>query len=166
MCGRLLEWRVFPALLHPPPEADTPATALADESRCFFHADRPAALVCEGCGRFICRLCDIRFEGRHLCATCIRAGMSKDRFAHLDRGRIRYDSLALSLALLPLLIWPLTILTAPAAIGVVVFGWRKPRSLVAPNGWRFPVAAIVAALQVVGWTFLFAKLAGLLGGRP
>jgi len=165
-CGRKLEWRVFPALFHPPAPPDTSTAALTDESRCFFHADRPAALVCDACGRFICRLCDVTFEGRHLCATCISAGMRKGRFAHLDRGRTRYDSFALTLAIAPLALWPFTLLTAPAAIGVVVFGWRKPRSLVAPNRWRFVVAGILALLQIAGWAFLFAKLAGAFGGRP
>ena len=165
VCGRSLQWRVFPALFLPRSQTDTPSASLTDESRCFFHADRPAALVCEACGRFICRLCDVAFEGKHLCPTCINAGMRKGRFAHLDRGRIRWDSLALSLAILPLLLWPFTLLTAPATIGVVVYGWRKPRSLVAPNGWRFVVAALFASLQIAGWAFLFAKLLGAFGGK-
>lgn len=163
-CHRNLAWRVFPALFQPPTQPDVPTTAVTDESRCFFHADRPAALVCEACGRFICRLCDVTFDGCHLCATCISAGMKKGRFAHLARGRVRYDNLAFMLAFAPLLVWPLTLLTAPATIGVVLVGWRKPRGLVESNGWRFVLAAFVAMLQIIGWAFLFAKLAGAFGG--
>lgn len=39
--------------------------------RCFFHAQREAALKCPGCGRFYCRECASEHDGRWLCSSCL-----------------------------------------------------------------------------------------------
>jgi hypothetical protein len=65
---------------------------------------------------------------------------------------VLYDKIAISVAVLPLLVWPLTILTAPATLCVAIYGWNKPPSLVqGRKRWPLIVAIIFATAEMVVW---------------
>ena len=74
------------------------------------------------------------------------------------RERTLWDSVALSLATYPMLIFYLTIFTAPAAIFVALRHWKSPRSLVPRTRFRFVLALLFAGAQVVGWAVLVVFL--------
>jgi hypothetical protein len=58
---------------------------------------------------------------------------------------------------MPLLIWPVTLVTAPLALCIVYSGWRKPQSLVQPGRTKLIVAGIIALIEIGVWvTFLTA----------
>ena len=77
-CRAGVEFEVFPALFAGP-RLGRAGEALVDasEASCFFHAEKRAAVACESCGRFLCALCDLEMEGRHICPTCLAAGRKK-----------------------------------------------------------------------------------------
>ena len=52
---------------------------------------------------------------RHHASRVLGQGQKKGKLIDLENRRTLYDSAALSLALLPLLMWPMTAITAPAA---------------------------------------------------
>ena len=132
------------------------AVRVADDSTCFFHQTNQAEKVCDGCGRFLCTVCSIPVGSRTVCPKCLEARDTNDQ---APARRVVYSSVAVSLALVPLLFWPLTLLTSPAALGVIVVGWNKPGSLVhGRKRWRFIVAGVIAGLQVAGWSWLFVTL--------
>jgi hypothetical protein len=159
-CRTALDAAIFPALFRrEAPPVERPA-APPEGARCFFHDERPAAQVCDACGRFVCDLCGVEFDGRRLCPTCIQSGLSKRRFEHLDRNRLRYDRLACMLAAWPLLMWPVTLVTAPVAIGVACYGWRRSSSLVERARVGLVTAVVLASLEVVGWVWFFVAIAG------
>lgn len=151
---------VFPALFRREAVPVERPAAPPEGARCFFHDERPAERVCDACGRFVCDLCGVVFDGRRLCPTCIQTGLEKRRFEHLDRSRLRYDRLACMLATLPLLMWPFTLVTAPAAIGVACYGWRRSTSLVDRTRANLVAAVVLASLEVAAWAWLFLSLAG------
>ncbi len=127
------------------------------DSTCYFHPSNQAATVCDDCGRYLCAVCELPSEdGRRLCPPCVSASRKKTT-AKADE-LVTYDDMALLLAVLPILMWPFTLLTAPATLGLVIWGWRKPRSLVRPNRWRLIVAGILAVLQIGGWITLAVNL--------
>jgi hypothetical protein len=64
---------------------------------------------------------------------------------------VLYDSLALTLALVPLLLWPFTLITAPAALFIAIRYWRAPGSVVQRTKVRLILAMFVALAQIVGW---------------
>ena len=149
----------FPALFRPPdPQRANVAPVLGDEAGCFFHGGKKAVTACESCGRFLCSLCTITIGNRQLCSSCIGSGKRKGKLRDLTRQRFLYDNLALSLATLPLLVWPMTVVTAPAAIFVAVRYWRTPLSILKRSRWRFILAVALAGLQVSGWVFLVVFL--------
>ncbi len=155
VCGALLQVEVFPALFRPPaPGRQGETLVLADESSCFYHPQKKAAVPCDHCGRFLCALCDCELDGKHYCPGCLEAGRKAGRLQHLEHARTLYGNVALALAFYPLLIFYVTILTAPAALVVALRFWNAPRSLVRPGHGRHIAAIILAGCEIVGWGVL------------
>ncbi len=115
-------------------------------------------LPCDACGRFLCALCDVELNGRHLCPACLETGRKKGHLTHLDNRRTLYDSLALTLTLVPLLFWPLTLITAPAALFIAIRFWNAESSVVRRTKIRLVLAIFIALIQIVGWAILFWSL--------
>ena len=158
-CATELRVEIFPALFRE--EIVTPAerVLVAGDAGCFYHPEKKAAVVCEGCGRFLCALCDLDFNGQHLCPSCLEAGRQKGKIEKLQTTRTRHDRIALVLALLPVLIFYFTIFTAPAALFYALWHWKSPGSI-APNHRRLNLIAaiIVASLEIAGWIAFFTWL--------
>jgi hypothetical protein len=93
-------------------------------------------------------------NGQHLCPACLQTGKRKGKLKQLENRRLLYDSLSLTLALAPMLIFYFTILTAPATIYVVIRYAKAQGSIVGRSKWRMVVAFIIAVLQIVGWIFV------------
>jgi len=102
----------------------------------------------------MCALCDLDLNGQHLCPACLETGKRKGKLKQLENRRVLYDSVALTLALWPLLIFYLTILTAPITIYVVIRRWNAPTSVVGRTRWRMVLAAVIALAEIVGWCFV------------
>ena len=155
-CDAPIQVEAFPALFRPIATGRFGETILVDsEAGCFYHPHKRAVIPCAGCGRFLCALCDVELQDQHLCPACLETGRQKGKLTHLESKRLLYDGAALSLALLPLLMWPITFVTAPAAIVVAIYSWRKPGSLLPRTRIRAWLAILIASLQLTGWVFLF-----------
>ena len=69
--------------------------------RCFFHAQREAALKCLGCGRFYCRECATEHDGRWLCSACLGQRLDQPQGGRpWLRGLLRAGGLLLALVCL------------------------------------------------------------------
>src|SRR5690242_2965864 len=113
-CKAGLLVNVFPALNRPPAAVRASEVLLIDgEASCFYHANKKAVVACEGCGRFLCALCDVELNDKHLCPQCLEAGRTKGKIKDLQNHRMLYDDLALTLSILPMLFVYPTIITAP-----------------------------------------------------
>ena len=157
-CETSFEFVPFPALTATRARLAPQAAVLAADSVCYFHPENRAEAVCDSCGRLLCPVCNIPFAGQHLCPTCVAATKKSDA-APAVRQRTLYDACALALALMPLLIWPFTAITAPMALGVVIYGWRKPGSIVrGASRVRFVLAGILALAQIGVWVTVLTSL--------
>ncbi len=155
-CATELEYVVFPAARRARPVARA-VRSVEGDAACFFHAANQAASVCDDCGRYLCAVCEVPgVDDRRLCPPCVSAG--RKRTVQKADEIVAYDSLAITLVLLPILFWPVTLLTAPAAIVLAIIGWKKPRSLVRRGTARLLIAIILALLQIGGWVALFVSL--------
>jgi len=164
-CATELRVEVFPAMFRK--EIITPAERVMAEGEagCFYHPEKKAAVVCDACGRFLCALCDVDFNGQHLCPACLEAGKQKGKITRLQSARTRHDRIALLLAIGPMLLIPtialsfVTIFTAPAAIFYSIWHWKSPGSIV-PNRRRLNlvIAMLIASLEIAGWVTLFTWL--------
>lgn len=160
-CKTLIQVEVFPALFKPIVVGKFGETIMVDgEAGCFYHPQKRAVIPCAGCGRFLCALCDVELNDQHLCPACLETGRQKGKLTQLENKRALYDSAALSLALLPLLLWPFTFMTAPAAIVLAIYSWRKPSSILPRTRIRSYLAILIAGLQIAGWVLLFIGMSG------
>jgi hypothetical protein len=155
VCERRLWVEVFPALFRQDAARAPEQILAAGEAACFYHADKKAAVVCDNCGRLVCALCDLELNGQHLCPACLESGAAKGRLQQIQTRRTRHDKVALTLAVAPLLIFWLTIFTAPAAVFYSLWHWKSPGSL-APSRPRliFSAAIIIGVLEILGWLAL------------
>jgi hypothetical protein len=161
-CEGLLRADVFPALFKPIPKG-RPGEALQmdKEAGCFYHPRKKAVVPCAVCGRFVCALCDVALNGRHLCPGCFEKGRTKGRIKNLENHRTCYDTIALLVAAVPLvmIVFPwFTIFTAPLAIYLTVRHWKAPTSIIRRTKIRFILAFILAGGQIAGWILFFTNL--------
>jgi hypothetical protein len=159
-CGVPLQVEVFPAFFRKIGTGQGGETIMVEgESSCFYHPQKKAVLPCDGCGRFLCALCDCALDGRHFCPTCLETGRTKGNIKSLDNQRTLYDSIALALAIYPMLIFYFTVITAPMALFVAIRYWKSPPSILRRTRVRAIAAIIISLLQIGGWTTLFIVLA-------
>jgi hypothetical protein len=149
-CKKDVQITLFPAIGRAHTGALPELLAEETEASCFYHPESRAAVPCDECGRFLCRLCDLELDGRHLCPACFQAGISSRKLANLEQRRTMYDTVALALATFPvLLLWP-ALVGAPAALYVIVRRWRAPGSIVPRTRIRFYLAAVFALAEIAG----------------
>jgi len=87
-------------------------------------------------------------------------GLSKVAGHDVRSSRVAYDSIALTVALAPLLFFPITLLTGPVAIFLSLRYWKQPLALMHANRWRFLAAILIGLIEVggLGWLILYAVL--------
>lgn len=141
----------FPAQFRAPEAGRTGAQLLGEhDASCYNHPDRRAEIACEGCGRFLCALCDVVYHGRHLCPACIATGgaainpVSKYWY---------YDNIAASLYVLFLLTGGMTfgvsgLVLLPAVLYLTIRHWNTPLSVLPRGRWRLVVAGGLAGLTL------------------
>ena len=161
-CHDNLRVFAFPALHRAAPTAVAAPVLNAGEASCFYHPLKQATVTCDSCGRFLCTLCDVELGATHRCPSCLETGKEKSKLETVENRRTLYDGLALALAIVPILFWPLTVLSAPATLFVVFRYWRRPLSILPRTRIRFVVAGLIALAQICGWIvlayFVFASL--------
>ncbi|MEA3366033.1 MAG: B-box zinc finger protein [Candidatus Hydrogenedentes bacterium] len=164
-CGAYYEIATFPALYREP-EVGTPAenVMVEGESTCLYHSTKKATVVCEECGAFLCTLCDIHFEGRHICPKCLTRIQSERGQSLLQPETTRYDAAAFHLAVWPLLfificVPYLMLVTAPIVLYLVVRYWNMSRRPDGTPSTMMIEAAVIAGIELLlglGLLLLFA----------
>lgn len=150
-CHAQFEFLRFPALEATATTVAPQAAVIEADSVCFFHAENRAEAVCDSCGRLLCLVCAVPLAGQKLCPACIASGHTANSAAFV-RDRVLWDGIAVVLAIVPLIVWPFTVVTAPVALGMVFYGWKKPCSLVrGPSRWRFILAALFSVVEIGVW---------------
>ena len=147
-------------------ESVLPSTAgtgfVEGESTCFHHPDRKAVAACADCGIFVCSLCVVEEKGDKICLSCFtkrQQNALKADSSKTGAKRMVYDNLALMLAIIPVLFFWASIVTAPAVLFVVIRYWnRHPCSIVPRTRFRFILAALLALAQLAGWAFFFIAI--------
>ena len=159
-CSGQLRIDIFPAINKSLPAGRTGATLQMDkEAGCFYHPRKKATVPCAACGRFLCALCDVAFNGQHLCPACLEKGKTNHKIKNLENHRNCYDTVALLVATVSFLIYWFTIITAPIVIYLTVRHWNSPSSIIPRTKIRFILAFVIAGVQIAGWILFFTKLA-------
>jgi hypothetical protein len=162
-CRLRVEVVAFPAIERtrtgPLPEA----LAADTEASCFYHPESRARVPCDQCGRFLCGLCELEIDGRHLCPVCFQTGVASNQLEVAETSRTMWDSIALATATFPvLLFWP-AFIGAPAALFLVIRRWNAPSSILPRTRIRFYLAALFALAEISGIVFLIWAILRLPG---
>ena len=159
-CRKQLWTSVFPSVRNLVRGSGAEAIGAESEASCFYHPNSRAALACDGCGRFLCGLCDLDVAGQHLCPNCLREGVSKQTDQIVDNRRVLYDSIVLGLSIFgPMFfLWP-SLVTAPLTLILTAWYSNKPRSIVPRTRVRFFLAIFFALSQVAFWAAVVWSIA-------
>lgn len=158
-CGANLDVHAFAALLRDAPKGRTGELVLEDgEAGCFYHPNKRANVACAVCGRFLCGLCNLELNGQHYCPQCLQKGGARGTIQNLERKRTRYDNIAVSLVVLPLLLGCFMVITAPAALFVIVRYWKSPPSLVERSRAKMAIAGVLAILELGAGIAIWAAI--------
>lgn len=134
------------------------------DATCLHHPDKKAEAVCDDCGIFMCGLCATEDHGDTVCLSCYANRQKKELKtgdSAVSARSVQYDHIALAVAVLPLLVWYFTFLTAPVALYLVVRHWRDhPYGVVPRSRLGLVVAALFALAQLAGWTVFLVILIG------
>lgn len=158
-CNWTLQANVFPAIQREPEKgvrAD-PITGFG-EATCLHHPDHAAVSICDNCGAYMCKLCELPVNGEKLCPDCFNRGAGS--ISHKGQHRVfLYDDAVLWGAILPLFtIWGLFI-SVPL---VLWFSISKFNRVVTPyrrhSHWKFVTAIVLAILQAFAITWLIVYL--------
>lgn len=149
--------RAYPALLEQR-QAVQAESAVEGEAACFDHPAKKAVAACQQCGRYVCQLCAVEFEGVVRCPACAAGGVAVPRNTQEVTRRTLYDSIALTIPLAALIMWPLTIIAAPASLVVSIAKWRQPLSLVRRSRWRFVLAILIDLAQIAFWILIIVLM--------
>lgn len=145
---------LFPAIARRESIPQVDAILEEGQASCFFHPNLPATEVCQISGRLICDLCQTEWAGQTVSFEALQTKMSRAGKGQRAVGRTRWDNIALSMAILPLFVWVVTLVTAPLTLGLVLWRARKgPCSAVHRSGWRYLLAGVLALLQLGSWAF-------------
>jgi hypothetical protein len=157
-CRALLMADMYPAFFRGP-ESGSSGTAVQEQGQaeCFNHPGQQAVVPCDGCGRLLCAVCEVKLDGQSLCMSCLSTGRERRR-TNLQNQRTLYDSILLALAFWPMVFIFPTIVTAPATL-FLAWRYRKaPTSILPRSRIRYWLAALLAALQITGWLIVLIKV--------
>ena len=149
-CNAPLTIATFPAYRRTPVAGHAAERITGEgEAACFFHATRKAAVPCDDCGRFLCALCDIPVDGRHLCPTCIDTAHKSGTVRSLERSRTRWDAMVwyANIGLLTVIGIPFVTLFN---ILITIFRWRAADSRVAHVRRRMVLGTLVSVVFFLG----------------
>ena len=157
-CPRCEHWicvHLFPAFARERPALGAEPTLVDGQASCFYHPHKPAVVTCESCGRFLCGLCDVEISGVHRCPRCLESGRRKQQLQTLETEHTRYDRIALAFTTLALFFWPITLVTAPAALFIVIRYWNRRSKVLPSSRLAYVIAGLLAIAEIGGWTVLF-----------
>jgi hypothetical protein len=95
-------------------------------------------------------------NGRHICPVCLESGQKKAKYKDLENTRVLWDRLTLTVAVVPILFVWTSIIGAPVTLYLIWRHRKAPCSLTGKSNLTFIVAAVLASLEIAGWTLLLA----------
>ncbi len=161
-CHRAVTSALFPALLpKPPPMPPGPGDMPAEgDMVCFYNPQRKATTSCDQCGVYISDAWKAKWGAKTLCLRCLDKLHAEKRGTQFENSRVMWDNIVLMLALVPMtgILWVFGFFTAPIAMFLGIWAWKKPTSLVPRGKARMAIGLTLASLQVVGIIFFIYTL--------
>ena len=158
-CNRTVAVHLFPALVQDRSGDQLESRPIiGNESSCYYHSNKTAEAICDGCGRFLCSLCEIEVPEGSSCASCIAKDLGSEQRAGKTNRFIRHDSTALMVAVLGIPFFFVSFITSTMSLYYVVRYWRTPLGYLPRSRWRFVVAGLISLGILSLWAFFIVGL--------
>ena len=154
-CSAITRFWLFPALFRPRKSAEAQLIVDEGHSSCMNHPDKKATTVCDGCGKYLCALCDIDWAGEHLCSTCIehrRDGANNE----LKTEYIHYDRIVFAMAVVSMFLYFFGVIVAPIALYIGWRYWKETWRPVPYRKWGMIFSIILSFIVMAIWCSVFA----------
>lgn len=155
-CEAVTQLWLFPALYRPAKSAGAQLVVDEGHSSCMNHPNKIATAVCDGCGKFLCALCDIEWSGEHLCSTCIEHRKDAGAQNDLKSEYVHYDRIVFALAVASLLFYFMGVIFAPIALYIGWRYWKEPWRPVPYRKWGMVASIVLAFAVLAGWGAFFS----------
>lgn len=162
-CSEQLFISVYPALFKPLDTGVSAEKLLIDtEASCFNHAEKKAVSVCESCGIYICALCEISNGKKTVCANCYSQNLATKKDA-VTKDYVSYSRVASSIMLYSLFMYPVLVVTAPAALIYSIKHYGKPEGYFRSKqnvrmGINIAVSLTITVGMLIGLVFVLGKI--------
>ncbi len=127
-----------------------------DDANCYKHQKNLAVKSCEHCGAYICSLCDIEVNGKHICPDCFN---NQQNSPSNGKSNFMHAQLAFILSIVQVFIWYLIPIFS---IGIIIYSiifWRKDKNPYSNSSKIFFVLAILISLiALITITVIFIKI--------
>lgn len=155
-CGTEVRVWLFPALHRARNGQQAQALQEEGHSSCMNHPQKRAISVCDGCGKFLCALCDVDWNGEHLCPACIVHRKDADAEGGMRTRYVHYDLIAMTLALVSIPMWVMGFFLAPMAVFIGIRYWNAPHRPVPYRRWPLVLAMLLGGLVFAGLVSMVA----------
>jgi hypothetical protein len=162
VCSAKLTVHALPAIYSGKRRSSEALQAQLDDAVCFYHAEKKAEQVCDDCGRFLCGFCELPIGNEVLCASCLEQRRKNESMNAFKSRQMRYDKLALMLAVGSFFImvpfWFTVVIPTAVALAGVYVGiryWKKKPALASGYRGRMVVAMLLSVASATG-SVLFA----------
>jgi len=160
-CRTAFELETFPAQWRRVQAGRAGELVTGEEAACYVHTDRRAEAACDGCGRFMCALCEVRVGEQRLCVACLDGGRRAGRLVQVERSRTLFARVAVRVALFGLVLGPFAPAAGLSAIVLAIVGLTRPPSV---TGRRYLGSAVFALLLgsvlTLGWLWWWMMMFG------
>ncbi|MHB9138568.1 MAG: hypothetical protein ACYC4Q_04105, partial [Victivallaceae bacterium] len=146
-CGRHIYAEVFPALRLEPEKGVRAAQVTSNESTCFRHPDHAAAAICDGCGAYMCKLCELPVKNKKFCPECFNRAPGSVAKAERN-GIFLYDDAALAGAILPIITFWGVFISAPIVLWYSIVKFNRMETPYRRGKWKFVLAMLLALVQI------------------
>lgn len=153
ICGSITQRWCFPALYRVATGHTGVPVVEEGQSSCMNHPAKRAETVCDNCGKFLCALCDIDWNGEHLCTDCVQFRRDANHGGALKTEYLHYDTIAVIVAGVAMLgmFFGLGGIIALIVPYLAFRYWNTPWRPVPYWKWRMVAAVLLACLVFIAW---------------
>jgi uncharacterized protein YbaR (Trm112 family) len=159
VCRSAVDIRVFPRLFREQVRQVDPQIADESESSCTFFPELKAEKVCDECGCLMSSKATVVWSGEEVCLPCLYRLREEEKSpAYLPKAALN-DNRALALVTL---LAPLSLITAPLALFLLIRNRKETGSLFPRGRWRWWTAMILSVGWIVTWVAILVAWTSLI----
>lgn len=159
VCRCSIDIKVFPRLFREPVRHIEMKTPGEEEATCTFFPELKADKVCDECGCLMSEKASAKWGDDDLCLPCLHRLREEVKAPSFLANAPLNDNRALALVTL---LAPMSLITAPIALWLLLRNRKKATGLFPRSRWRWWTALILSIGLIIGWAVLLVVWTSLI----